>query len=203
METRIRKSLLHSIGLLAPSVACLILLPQPSSSQSGGDPAKVRIQEMDRRELQLRGLGSDDKDKNDSKNAQAIRDQVGDDFQRILKLHSEMVRSIAANGSLNYEFISNAAGEIKKRATRLQITLGLHKPEPNAIQQQMRDLEGMPTKDELVALCAKIESFVRNPIIDSPGTVNAELLDKARRDLESVVEFSGTIKKVADRQRRP
>jgi len=195
--------LVHLIGLLVTSVGCLILLPAPASSQSVGDPAKVRIQEMDRRELQLSDLGGDSKNKNDPKQAQAIRDQVGEDFQRILKLHNEMVRTIATNGPLNYEFISNAAGEIRKRATRLQSTLGLHKLEPNQNQQQMRDLEAMRTKDEMIVLCTKIESFVRNPIIDSPGTVNAELLDKARRDLDSVVELSGAIKKVADRQRKP
>ena len=50
-------------------------------------------------------------------------------------------------------------------------------------------------------LCRKIESFIRNPIIETPGTVNAQELEKARRDLESVVRLSGTIKKRADKQK--
>ena len=48
----------------------------------------------------------------------------------------------------------------------------------------------METKDELILLCKQIESFVRNPIIDKPGTVDAQQLGKARRDLQSIVELS-------------
>ena len=44
----------------------------------------------------------------------------------------------------------------------------------------------MQTKDELILLCQQIESFVRNPIIEKPGTVDAQQLGKARRDLQSM-----------------
>jgi len=58
----------------------------------------------------------------------------------------------------------------------------------------------LETKDELILLCKQIESFVRNPIIDKPGTVDAQQLGKARRDLQSIVELSDEIKKQADRR---
>ena len=57
-------------------------------------------------------------------------------------------------------------------------------------------------KDELILLCRQIENFIRNPIIDTPGTVDAEQLRKARRDLQSVVEVSEAIKKRVDKQKR-
>ena len=202
METHIRKFMVHSISPLVSSLACLILLPMPASSQNG-DAAKVRVQEMDKRELQLRGLGKDGKNPNDTREAQAIRAQVGEDFERILKLHNEIVRTIAADSSFNYGFISNATGEIKKRAMRLQATLGLHKPEPDQNPLQKQDLDATRTKEGMIVLCTKIESFMKNPIIDSPGTVSAELLEKARRDLQSVIELSAAIKKGADRQKKP
>jgi hypothetical protein len=50
-------------------------------------------------------------------------------------------------------------------------------------------------------LCKKIESFITNPIIEVPGTVDAKQLERARKDLESVVELSGDLKKRAERQK--
>jgi hypothetical protein len=59
----------------------------------------------------------------------------------------------------------------------------------------------METKDELILLCKTIESFIRNPIIEKPGTVDAQQLEKARGDLQNVVELSDAIKKHADKQK--
>jgi hypothetical protein len=181
-------------------IGCWLLLSVPASAQVG-NAAKVRMQEMDKRELQLSDVARGNRKETDPR-ARAIMDQVSEDFQRLLKLHNEIVRAIASNDSPDYQFISDATGEIKKRATRLQSTLELHKPETPETQREMQDLETMQTKDDLIMLCRKIESFIKNPIIDTPGTVDAQQLEKARRDLESVVRVSGAIKKSADRQKK-
>ena len=57
-------------------------------------------------------------------------------------------------------------------------------------------------KDELVKLCNQIRSFVTNPSIENPGTINVEQMTKARRDLESLIQLSGRIKKEADKLSR-
>jgi hypothetical protein len=93
-------------------------------------------------------------------------------------------------------------GEIRKRSSRLQSSLKLQKPEPTEENRvPAPDLEGMETKDELILICRQIESFIRNPIIETPGTVDAQELERARRDLESVVQLSGYLKKRADKQK--
>src|SRR5258708_25209066 len=131
-----------------------------------------------------------------------MMDQVGEDFQRILTLHNEIVRAIKTNRSLGYRFISDATGEIRKRSVRLQSSLKLQKPESSTETQKMStDLKATQTNDKLLLLCRQIESFVRNPIIEKPGTIDAEQLEKARRDLESVVELSEEIKKQVDKQK--
>lgn len=183
-------------------IGCWLLLSVPASAQGVGNAAKVRKQEMDKRELQLSDLAKGNHRETDPKRARAIMDQVSEDFQRLLERHNEIVRSIASNDSPDYQFISDATGEIKKRATRLQSTLELHKPETPETPRETQDLEAIPTQDGLIMLCRKIESFVRNPIIETPGTVDAQQLEKARRDLESVVRISGAIKKSADRQKK-
>ena len=193
---------LHGGGLLTGSLVCLIFFSAPIAGQGGGDPAKAQMQEMDRRELQLNGLAGDNARPNDPKRSQALMEEVSEDFQRILILHNEIVRAITANRPLSYQFISDAAGEIRKRSTRLQSSLKLPKPEPVAKDRATgTNLKLMETKDELILLCKQIESFIRNPIIDKPGTVDAQQLDKARRDLQRIVELSDGIKKQVDKQK--
>jgi hypothetical protein len=203
MEVHRRKASVGFWGMLVLSIGCSFAFSAPIAGQTVGDPAKARMQEMTRRELQLNGPGEDDRQPNDPRRAQAMMDQVNEDFQRILTLHNEIVRAIAANKSLSYQFISDATGEIKKRSARLQSSLKLERPEP-ATENRIPgpSLKAAETNDELILLCRRIESFVKNPIIETPGTVDVQQLEKARRDLASVVELSSQIKKRADKQRQ-
>ena len=190
----------RSWGTLMISIGCLIAFSVTIAAQSVGDPAKAQMQEMDRREMQLNSLGEKIRP-NDPKRAQAMMDQVSEDFQRILTRHNELVRAIAANETLSYQFISDATGEIKKRSVRLQSSLKLEKPGTTTPDKKPESaLIGMETKDEVIVLCKQIESFVKNPIIEKPGTVDAQALEKARSDLQLIVELSDAIKKQADKR---
>jgi hypothetical protein len=201
MEVHRSKASIGFWGMVVLSIGCSITFAVPVAGQTG-DPAKARMQEMTRRELQLNSLGEDRRQPNDPKRSQAMMDQVSEDFQRILTLHNEIVRAIAANKPLTYQYISDATGEIRKRSARLQTSLKLQRPEPAAENRVSESgLRFTETKDQLILLCKQIESFVKNPIIETPGTVDAQQLDKARRDLQSVVELSGDIKKRADKQK--
>src|SRR5438132_4235681 len=151
--------------MLIVSIGCSIVVSSPTAAQSVGDPAKAQMQEMDRRELQLNSIGGDKGRSNDPKRSQAMMEQVSEDFQRILTLHNEIVHSIVADRSFSPQFISDAAGEIRRRSARLQTSLKLPKPEFTADHRGMgKNLQVMETKDELILLCKQIESFVRNPI---------------------------------------
>jgi hypothetical protein len=188
--------------MLPGSIVCLMVLSMPTLAQSGGDPAKAQMQEMTRREMQLNNLGADTGRPNDAKRSQAMMQQISEDFQRILTIHNEIVRAIAANQSLSSKVISDATGEIRKRSARLQTSLKLQEPESAPADENTGiDPKVIDTKDALILLCRHIENFVRNPIIEHPGTVDAQQLEKARRDLQSVVELSDAIKKRAAKQR--
>src|SRR5437016_14437238 len=100
--------------MLIVSIGCSIVVSSPTAAQSVGDPAKAQMQEMNRRELQLNSLGEDKGHPNDPKRSQAMMDQVSEDFQRILTLHNEIVRAIAANRTLSYQFISDARSEERR-----------------------------------------------------------------------------------------
>jgi hypothetical protein len=202
MELHGVKANVRPWGMLIVAIVCSIAFYVPVAAQTGGDPAKAQMEEMNRRELQLNGLGGDKGHANDPKRSQALMDQVAEDFQRILTLHNEIVRAIGANRSLTYQFISDATGEIRKRSARLQSSLKLQKPEPSTEPRGAEtELNVMAMKDELVLLCKQIESFVRNPIIEKPGTVDSQQLGKARKDLQSIVELSDAIKRQADKRK--
>ena len=201
MEMPEIKNLFRPWSMLVISFGCWVAFSAPIAAQSAGDPAKAQMQEMSQREMQLNnGIGEKGRP-NDPKRAQAMMDEVSEDFQRILTRHNELVRAIAANQSLNYQFVSDAMSEIKKRSTRLQSSLKLQKPEKATDDNKTEAaLLGMETKDEIILLCKQIESFVKNPIIEKPGTVDAQALEKARKDLQSIVELSDVMKKQADKR---
>jgi hypothetical protein len=201
MEPQGIKNLFRPCGMLMIAIGCWVTFPAPIAAQTAGDPAKAQMQEMDRRQMQLNnGIGEKSRP-TDPKRVQALMDQVNEDFQRILTRHNELVRAVAANQALNYQFISDAMGEIRKRSTRLQSSLKLEKPElAPELKRPDSVLVGMETKDEMILLCKQIESFVKNPIIEKPGTVDAQALEKARSDLQRIVELSDAIKKQADKQ---
>ena len=202
MELHGGKASVRPWGMFIVAIVCSIAFYVPVAGQTGGDPAKAQMEEMNRRELQLNNLGGDKGRPNDPKRSQAMMEQVSEDFQRILTRHNEIVRSLTANQPLSYQFISDATGEIRKRSARLQSSLKLQKPEPTAESRATEtDFKLTETKDELILLCKQIESFVRNPIIEKPGTVDSQQLGKARQDLQSIVELSDAIKKRVDKQK--
>ena len=201
METRAGSRNFQLGSAVAVTIGCLIFVSTTYAQVGNG--AKVQRQEMDKRELQLSDLSKGNPGGTDSRRAQAIKDQVNEDFHRILKLHNDIVRVIAGNDPLEYQFISDATSEIHKRAVRLQATLALgirEQPEPN--RDHTSDVLDLQIKDDLIKLCRKIELFMKNPIIDIPGTVDAHHLENARRDLQSVIELSGALKKGTEGQKK-
>jgi len=124
--------------------------------------------------------------------------QTGEDFNRILTLHNDFARAIASGNTLNYQFVAEATGEIRKRATRLQLTLVLP-PDEAQLEKKSEEFNDSQMKDALIQLCKQIKSFITNPIIETPNTVDADQLLKARRDLQIVVQLSDELRKSANK----
>lgn len=184
-----------------------ILLSAPSvSAQSPSGPPPVnrvntermRQQDMSRREYELRNFGNESTAPKDKRQVEALMAQTEEDFNRILTLHNEIARALTSKDELNYGFISEATAEIKKRASRVQSSLALGLPDEDKIEIE-KSAKDAPMKDSLVKLCNQIRSFVTNPSIENPNTINAEQMTKARHDLESLIQLSSRIKKDADK----
>ncbi|HKP80449.1 MAG TPA: hypothetical protein VJT69_00455 [Pyrinomonadaceae bacterium] len=191
----------------------LIALPlvffsvSPVFAQGGGPPPvnkvnaeRMRQQEMSRREYDLRNFGNESGAPKDKRQVEALMAQTEEDFNRILSLHNEIARALTSKDDLNYQFVSDATAEINKRASRVQHSLALGLSSEEA--RELKKSKDEPIKDSLIKLCNEIRSFVTNPSIENPNTINVDQMKKARRDLESLIELSGRIKKEADKLRR-
>jgi hypothetical protein len=187
-------------------IAFLLLAAPVFSQQTPGPPADRsnpdRERQLDRsnREWQLRNFGNQPDSQPDRKQLEALMAQTEQDFNRILTLHNEIARAISSKRDLDYHFVSDATTEIRKRASRLQSTLGLREQ----AKEQQNTKDGAETNSAhletaLVNLCKYIKNFVTNPMIETPSTVNAEQLTRARRDLESLIQLSEQIRKDADK----
>ena len=165
------------------------------------NPDRERQQDMNRREMLLRGFGlrGGNEGPSNEKTLQALANQVEQDFSRILILHNEIVRAISGGKSLDYGFVSNATSEIRKRALRLQTTLALQPEVREQTTAEQLALHDVQVTDALITLCKQIKSFVTNPVIEKPGTVSGDQLNKARKDLQSVIDVSSSIKRSAEK----
>jgi len=186
----------------------ILLFATPVFAQSAGSPPpmskvntdRIRQQDISRREYQLRNFGNDPGAPKDERQVKALMAQTEEDFMRILTRHNEIARALSSNNTLNYQFISEATGEIQKRATRVQATLALRVPEEEAKgNEKPEEFKDSQMKDALIKLCKEIRSFVTNPMIENPNTVDANQLTKARLDLESLIHLSAQLKKDADK----
>jgi hypothetical protein len=170
--------------------------PPPVSTRVNTD--RIRQQDISNREWQLRNFGNEPLKTKDRRELQALVAQTEEDFNRILTLHNEIARSLSASKPIEYNFISDASAEIKKRATRLQSVLALRQlPADTPVVEKTDELDDAQMKDALIRMCKQIRSFVTNPVIATPSTVDPQQLTNARRDLEGLIQLSGHIKKEA------
>jgi hypothetical protein len=160
---------------------------------------RIRQQDASRREWQLRNFGKEPGTPKDERQVKALMEQTEEDFTRILTLHNEIARALSSKRDLDYHFVYEATAEIKKRASRVQSTLAL---DLSSDETPVRAKSDPEIKDSLIKLCKEIRSFVTNPVIENANTVDAEQLKRARRDLESLIQLSGLIKKDADKLSR-
>lgn len=203
---------MQNTGKISLSIPLLIFLSGTALAQrvpTGGPPAdrrnadRMRQQDMSNREWQLRNFGNESSVPKDRRQMEALLAQTEADFNRILTLHNEFARLLTASKPIEYNFITDASAEIKKRASRLQSTLNLHQlPADTPVVEKTDEFDDVQLKDALFRMCKQIKSFVTNPVIANPNTVDAEQLTNARRDLESLIQLSGHIKKEAGKKHK-
>ena len=200
-------------GVVALSAAAFVTLSAtPTSAQQPSSPVYVppvlerresdlaRQREMKQSEILRQRLGKRPERVARAMYVQAIIAQVKQDFERIQVARNGIVRAAASGNSLDYKFISEVAGEIKKRASRLEDNLALPEPEEDEKSSNTGvELDEIQIKTALLTLCHRIESFVKSPVFDTPGVIDVKHSIKASDDLRNILKLSGNIRKNAER----
>ncbi len=210
MGNRLRKLATSVAAFLAAAFMTLLATSTPAQQQ--GRPVYVppalerreaemaRQREMRQREILRESLGKRPVRAANLRYVQAVIAQVKQDFERIQVARNEIVRAASAGNALDYKFISEVTGEIKKRASRLEGNLALPDPEGDEKSQKNGgELNEVQIRVALLTLCNRIESFVKSPLFETPGVIDAQHSAKASRDLQSMLELSGSIRKSAER----
>lgn len=193
---------------MSSTAATLLILAGTVAAQHPVQPAdttnpeKLQQQMQSEREMQLRNLATQANMAKDAKRLEMIKAGIQQDFEKILSLHNQLARFLLDNKPLDFDFVSDAAGEIRKRATHLQHTLALTLPAEPSNKEKYPEFAEPHMREGVAMLCKQIKSFVTNPMIDQPGTVNETQLRQARFDLQDVIDISGSIKKGADKLRK-
>jgi hypothetical protein len=141
-------------------------------------------------------------DPSERQRARMIQEQLQDDFLKMQLIHNEMMtRTFTPGRAPDYGYISDTAGEIKKRANRLKNNLGL--PAAKAVEKEREKYrpvaDAAQLKQALTRLDELMMSFVGNPVFQKARTIDVEQSNKAQRDLLGIIEFSQGISKDADR----
>ncbi|HEY6244985.1 MAG TPA: hypothetical protein VIX17_13620 [Pyrinomonadaceae bacterium] len=172
---------------------------QPAQPTDTTNPDRIQAQEQSRREMNLRNLGAQAEMSKDPRRVQQVAAEIEQDFQSLLTMHNGLARLLIDKKPLDYRFVSDTAAEIRKHATHLRKILALTLSEEELKKQNNTDFEDAQIRDGVATLCYHIKAFVTNPVIENSGIVDAEQLAKARRSLQAVIDFSGSVKKSADR----
>lgn len=132
-----------------------------------------------------------------------IHAQVSEDFLRIQVVNSELMQAVSGGGALDLTFVAKSASEIRKRAGRLKDNLMLPEPEKGTERPAVEvGAEARQLRSALSALGELIYWFVRNPVFKEANVADVQMLAKARRDLEEIIELSGQVRKSSEKLRK-
>lgn len=128
--------------------------------------------------------------------------EIGEDYERIQVVNNRMMAAVFSAPAPDYGSVASATAEIGKRAGRLKSNL--HLPPPPAESAEKRTAPAEPPdaasmKRLLLALDKSLMSFVKSPVFESVGVMDARAAARARADLEAVIELSHFISKSAGR----
>ena len=203
-ESRFLASIFSCLGA---SVVVLIVSASTVPAQAGRvSPPTVKDPKGDtlertNREATLRSAELEVAvEKTDQRRINAAIEQIKEDFRHIQIVRNEIVRNLLANKPFDYRLISEEAGDVHKRADRLKSTLVAPAgEEAEKSQKNEVDYNDQEMKSVLVRLCKLIDSFVENPALKTPGTIDAQQSKKVAGDLLNIIDLSGNIKRSADR----
>ena len=124
--------------------------------------------------------------------------QLGEDFEKLHSINVEKIATLSSAPSLDYKTLSDAAADLKNRATRIKYNVLLLQV-PDKGEKIRYDDNPDHLASMLPELSRLITSFLGSPVFRLSSPNDAELRLKASRDLDGIIKLSETINKIAKR----
>jgi len=124
--------------------------------------------------------------------------QLSEDFEKLHSINVEKIATLSSAPSLDYKTLSDAAADLKNRATRIKYNVLLLQV-PDKGEKIRYDDNPDHLASMLPELSRLITSFLGSPVFRLSSPNDAELRLKASRDLEAIIKLSETINKIAKR----
>src|SRR5438045_3581166 len=195
-------------GLLAAAIVSLCVAgttmaqkpagagPPPNNNPNLED----RARQVDEGRLRSAEADIGNEEKN-HKLVQAAIVNMKEDFSRIQVLRNDIARNLVAHKPLDYSLVAEQAGEINKRASRLNVYMRAHAAEAEK-GNNLPELKSEEMIGALVRLCKLIDSFTENPALKNAATVDSKDIAKSKedkanadRDLLAIIKLSTSIQK--------
>ena len=128
--------------------------------------------------------------------------EIKEDFERIQVINSDVLQTFPSDAAFDYERLSAAAAEINKRAIRLKSNLFPSELKARAEQGGQESKEQQDLKSLLNELDATITRFVHNPMFENTRVVNPQDSERAKKELQNIINLSARIRKRAKMNRR-
>ncbi len=179
--------------------------PPPGAGAPGIINPRAEDQQRQIREGRLRSAELDAAAVSESKkHIEEVIVHMKEDFTRIQVVRNDIARNLVAHKPLDYSLIFDQAGEIHKRAARMNVYMLAHAPDSKE-SEGPTELQENELVSALVRLCKLVDSFTENPALKNAATVDANGLDKVKedkaradKDLLAIIKLSDQIKKKAD-----
>ena len=196
-------------------VAAIFSLCLTGTTMAQGKPAGVgpppnnnpnlddRARQVDEGRLRSAEVNAGGEEKN-QKLVQAAIVNMKEDFSRIQVLRNDIARNLVAHKPLDYSLVAEQAGEINKRASRLNVYMRAHAAEAEK-ENNLPELKSEEMIGALVRLCKLIDSFTENPALKNAATIDSKDVAKAKenkadadRDLLAIIKLSSSLQKKSE-----
>ena len=182
--------------ILFGSSMCAQVSPNPVADAEIRDTDSIRmrslaLEQAKREENKLHAS-------EDSKIPEAKFAVIKSDFESIQKLESSIVKTYKTGKKIDYVKIGELALEMKKRAGRLGLNFFDIKDE-SGVDPNPQDLTRKSVRDLIIDLDGTLTAFVTNPTFTGLRVIDAKNNDRARADLEKLIELSRDLQEAAEK----
>ena len=206
------KKLLFLIAFISSTAICSSVCAQVTPPPGAGDKdlrdtdVKRRSVEMERVERDAKKTGnttSNQKNASAEDRLAAKYDEIKTDYEQIQLSQDSVIKTYQGSGKIDYAQIGKSATEINRSAVRLHSNLfpaptttentDVKKEEKKAEKVEKEIKQTKSVRDLIVELDNTIGVFATSPMFQNLRTVDAAVSEKARLDLEKIIELSALL----------